>query len=109
TPKPLEYIKDIIDQMSQPDDLILDFFAGTGTTAHAAYELNKADGGNRRVILMESKDLISENHVAFKAGYKRICEITEQRLKYLSSKDTNYTYAVENISDPFQNAAEVKL
>lgn len=106
TPKPLEYIKDIIDQMSQPDDLILDFFAGTGTTAHAAYELNKADGGSRRVILMESKDLISENHVAFKSGYKRIYEITEQRLKYLSCRDSGYTYVVENVSDPFQPAAE---
>jgi adenine-specific DNA-methyltransferase len=103
TPKPLEYIKDIIDQMAQPDDLILDFFAGSGTTAHAAYELNKIDGGTRKVIMMESDDLVPEEHLAFKLNYKKICEITETRLRFLREQDDSYKYTVLNSSDTHGN------
>jgi len=94
TPKPLEYIKDIIDQMAQPDDIIIDFFAGSGTTAQAARELNKADKGTRRVVLMESDDLISPEHLAHKMGYKHICDITVQRLSFIKDDNADYDFVV---------------
>lgn len=56
TPKPVELIERILHLASGPDDLVLDFFAGSGTTAHAVHKLNAADGGHRRVILVSSTE-----------------------------------------------------
>jgi adenine-specific DNA-methyltransferase len=70
----------------------LDFFAGTGTTAHAAHNLNIADGGTRRVILVEQNSKILETHLAHRYGYKFIADITEARLKYISRHDKNFKY-----------------
>lgn len=95
TPKPLSYIIDIIDQMAQPDDVILDFFAGSGTTAHAAKELNDQDGGSRKVILMESDSPIPLKHTA-KTKFNSISDVTEYRLQYLTNNKDNYTYLVSS-------------
>lgn len=92
TPKPIAYIKDIIHQMTSKNALILDFFAGSGTTAHAAQELNQQDEGTRKTILIESDDLIPEWHVASKLGFSRLYEITEHRLNYIKKISPNYSY-----------------
>ena len=55
--------------------LSLDFFSGSGTTAHAVMQLNKEDGGNRRFIMVQLPELTDEQSEAYKAGYINICEI----------------------------------
>ncbi|QIO05017.1 site-specific DNA-methyltransferase [Acinetobacter shaoyimingii] len=94
TPKPIEFIKKIIDAMSEENALVLDFFAGSATTAHAIYELNKMNGANRKCILMESSDQIPNNHVAYAAGYKRIVDVSIARLKYIHDKDQEFKFEV---------------
>ncbi|EAA6374405.1 site-specific DNA-methyltransferase, partial [Salmonella enterica subsp. enterica serovar Muenchen] len=76
TPKPLSYISAILDSLADSDALILDFFAGSATTAHAAALLNKSDGGKRKTILMENNTLIPEKHLAYKLGFKTIADIS---------------------------------
>lgn len=63
------------------DDIILDFFGGSGTTGQAVMELNEADGGNRKFILVQLPELTDEKSEACKAGYKRISDITIERNK----------------------------
>lgn len=94
TPKPIEFIKKIIDAMSEENALVLDFFAGSATTAHAIYELNNMNGANRKCILMESSDLIPRNHVAYAAGYKRIVDVAIARLEYIHNKDHEFKFEV---------------
>lgn len=94
TPKPIEFIKKIIDAMSEENAVVLDFFAGSATTAHAIYELNKMNGANRKCILMESSDQIPTNHVAYEAGYKRIVDVSIARLEYIKNKDHEFKFEV---------------
>ena len=67
--------------MSNTDDIILDFFSGSATTAHAVMQLNAEDGGNRRFILVQLPELCDEKSEAYKAGYKNICEIGKERIR----------------------------
>lgn len=99
TPKPIALIEDIIESHTGKDSLIIDFFAGTGTTAHAAHNLNKRDSGNRKVILIEQNVKIPEKHIAYKLGYKTISDITKGRLEHIKSLDEKFDYKVVN----FQN------
>lgn len=92
TPKPVELIEDLILSLSRKDSVILDFFAGTGTTAHAAHNLNLTDSGSRKVILVEQDFKISDAHVAFSYGYRTIADITEARLQYISKDQSSYRY-----------------
>lgn len=94
TPKPIEFVKKIVDSMSDDRAVVLDFFAGSATTAHAIYELNKMNGANRKCILMESSDQISTNHVAYAAGYKRIADVAIARLEYIRNKDNDFNFKV---------------
>lgn len=94
TPKPIEFIKKIIDAMSEENAMVLDFFAGSATTAHAIYELNKINGANRKCILMESADEIPLNHVAHAAGYKRVADVSIARLEYIQNKDHEFKFEV---------------
>lgn len=77
--KPLELMKLLVKQGS--DDLILDFFSGSGTTAHAVMQLNAEDGGNRRFICVQLPELTDEKSEAFKAGFKNIAEISKERIR----------------------------
>ena len=84
-PKPVELIKHFL-KMSTitskgDDDIILDFFSGSATTAHAVMQLNAEDGGNRRFILVQLPELCDEKSEAYKAGYKNICEIGKERIR----------------------------
>jgi adenine-specific DNA-methyltransferase len=86
-PKPTSLLKKILKITNTADnDIILDFFAGSGTTAHAVMELNKEDGGNRKYILVQLPELTEENSEAHKAGFKTISDITIERVKRVSEK-----------------------
>lgn len=67
--------------VSSKDAIILDFFSGSATTAHAVMQLNKEDGGNRRFIMVQLPELTDEKSEAYKAGYKNICEIGKERIR----------------------------
>lgn len=80
-PKPLSLIKTFVTISTNNDDIILDFFNGSATTAHAVMELNKEDGGNRKFIMVQLPELCNENTEAFNAGYRNICEIGKERIR----------------------------
>ncbi|MGF6180062.1 adenine-specific DNA-methyltransferase [Massilia sp. UYP32] len=94
TPKPLELIRDLIDCCSKDNAIVLDFFAGTGTTAHASYQLKKRDGSQRKTILVEHSHVISADHAATKEGFLTTAEITERRLKFIQEQDPSYSFSV---------------
>ncbi|MDD9180700.1 MULTISPECIES: site-specific DNA-methyltransferase [Aliivibrio] len=98
TPKPLDLIEDLIISHTKKDALILDFFAGTGTTAHAAFNLNEKDNGTRKVILIEQEQPISKTHVAYKNGFNVISDITEFRLRWLTESNPNFSFQSKSIS-----------
>ncbi len=80
-PKPSQLIKFFISISSKPSDLILDFFAGSGTTAHAVMQLNAEDKGNRKFICVQLPEPTDEKSEAFKAGYQTIFDITKARIE----------------------------
>lgn len=85
-PKPVPLVKYLIKQSSQKDSLILDFFAGSATTADAVMQLNKEDGGNRKYILVQLPEKVSKNSEAEKAGYKTIDQISRERIIRAATK-----------------------
>lgn len=85
-PKPVELIKLFVNMATNNDDIILDFFSGSATTAHAVMELNKEDGGNRKFIMVQLPELCGEDTEAFKNGYKNICEIGKERIRRAGKK-----------------------
>lgn len=86
TPKPTKLISQILKLSTKDNDLILDFFAGSGTTAHAVMDLNAQDGGNRKFILAQLPELTDSKSEAYKAGYKTIFDITKERILRASAK-----------------------
>lgn len=82
-PKPIALLSDLIEYSSEPQSeaIILDFFSGSATTAHAVMQLNKVDGGNRKFIMVQLPELTDEKSEAYKAGYKNICEIGKERIR----------------------------
>ena len=87
-PKPIEIIKTFLEATTKNDDIILDFFSGSATTAHAVMQLNAEDGGNRQFICVQLPELCDEKSEAFKAGYKNICEIGKERIRRAGKKLT---------------------
>ena len=85
-PKPLALIKDFIKIGTTDDALILDFFSGSATTAHAVMQLNAEDGGNRKFIMVQLPEETDEKSEAYKAGYKNICEIGKERIRRAAKK-----------------------
>lgn len=85
-PKPVELIKEFVESSSENDDIILDFFSGSATTAHAVMQLNAEDGGKRQFIMVQLPELTDEKSEAFKAGYKNICEIGKERIRRAGAK-----------------------
>lgn len=81
-PKPSELIKILIQAISEnKEDIIVDFFSGSGTTAHAVMKVNSEDGGRRKYILVQYPELIEKDSDAYKAGYNTICDIGEERIR----------------------------
>lgn len=91
-PKPLGLMKKCIRICLEPEDIVLDFFAGSGTTAHAVLDLNKRDGGNRKFILVQLPEPCELDSPAYKAGFKTIADICKERvrrvIKKLNDEDT---------------------
>ena len=122
-PKPSELIKYLVSICPHKDATILDFFSGSATTAHAVMQLNAEDGGNRKFICVQLPELCDEKSEAYKAGYKTICEIGEERIRRagmeimrrvtsgvgnlkgegwgcgMPSSENEWSYAIKNIID----------
>ena len=85
-PKPSSLIKFFLEVINSKDSLVLDFFSGSATTAHAVMQLNAEDGGNRKFIMVQLPEKIDEQSEAYKAGYKNICEIGKERIRRAGQK-----------------------
>ena len=85
-PKDEEILSSFIDSFTDKNSLILDFFSGSATTAHAVMQLNSEDGGNRKFIMVQLPEKTDEKSEAFKAGYKNICEIGKERIRRAGKK-----------------------
>lgn len=123
-PKPVKLLNRILEIANiGENDYILDFFSGSGSTAHAVMQLNAEDGGNRKFICVQLPELCDEKSEAYKAGYKTICEIGEERIRRagmeimrrvtsgvgnlkgegwgcgMPSSENEWSYAIKNIID----------
>ena len=92
-PKSLLYIYDILKICSENNDIVLDFFSGSATTAHAVMQLNSEDNGNRKYIMVQLPEKCEENSEAYRNGYKTICEIGEERIRRAGAKIKEETNA----------------
>jgi adenine-specific DNA-methyltransferase len=85
--KPIYLVKRCIEMLYADDsDIVLDFFSGSATTAHAVMQLNAEDGGKRKFIMVQLPEVTNESSEAFKAGYKNICEIGKERIRRTGKK-----------------------
>lgn len=85
-PKSVSYISFLENLFSEKNDIILDFFSGSATTAHACMQLNAEDGGNRKFIMVQLPEVCTPDSEAAKAGYKNICEIGKERIRRAGEK-----------------------
>lgn len=85
-PKPVDLLKEFCISGSKSNSIILDFFSGSATTAHAVMQLNAEDGGKRKFIMVQFPEVCAEDSEAFKAGYKNICEIGKERIRRAGQK-----------------------
>jgi adenine-specific DNA-methyltransferase len=94
-PKPVQLIKDLVQQATEPDSIVLDFFAGSSTTAHAVMEQNLADNGSRRFIMVQLAEETDKKTEAYKSGYYTIPEVSKERIRRAGKKikDENATTA----------------
>ena len=86
TPKPVQMIKDFVKWFTDSGDYVLDFFSGSGTTAHAVMEQSSEDGVDRRFILVQIPELCAEDSKAYELGYRNICELGEERIRRAAKK-----------------------
>ena len=85
-PKPVGFVKRLMQLCGCRDSIVLDFFSGSATTAHAVMQLNAEDGGNRKFIMVQLPEVCDEKSEAAKAGYKNICEIGKERIRRAGAK-----------------------
>ncbi|MBS6913177.1 MAG: site-specific DNA-methyltransferase [Clostridium sp.] len=117
TVKPTQLIKKLLSYLGK-DYCVLDFFSGSGTTAHAAMALNKEDGGTRKFIMVQIPEKCSEDSDAFKAGYNTICDLAKARLKkainqiYGNNSDVGFRVLkcdTSNMKDVFYSPADFDM
>ena len=117
TPKPVGFIKRIIELCTDKDSIVLDFFSGSATTAHAVIEKNAEDGGKRKFILVQVPEKCDENSQAKNAGYQTICDIGEERIRRTGNKnryisaDTGFRVLKldsSNMKDVYYNPSETQ-
>ena len=123
-PKPIRLMKRIVHIASKKDSIILDFFSGSATTAHAVMKLNAEDGGHRKFIMVQLPEKTDEKSEAYKAGYKNICEIGKERIRRAGAKikeeaglaaqnlDTGFRVLkcdTSNMKDVYYNPAEYEV
>ena len=92
-PKPLGFMKRILQLCTNKDSIILDFFSGSATTAHAVLDLNSINNEKRKYILVQLPEKCDEKSIAYKNGYKTICEIGEERIRRAGAKIKEETNA----------------
>ena len=85
-PKPVEFVKKLLQLGTHETAIVLDFFSGSATTAHAVMQLNAEDGGHRKFIMVQLPEKCDEKSEAYKAGYKNICEIGKERIRRAGEK-----------------------
>ena len=85
-PKPIGLLEHIVDLGASSDALVMDFFAGSGTTAHAVLKKNSEDGGSRRFIMIQLPEATNEDSEAHKAGYRTIAEVSKERIRRAGKK-----------------------
>ena len=85
-PKPISLLKYMLNFINNKNDIVLDFFSGSATTAHAVMQLNSEDNGNRKYIMVQLPETTDEKSEAFKAGYKNIAEIGKERIRRAGEK-----------------------
>lgn len=85
-PKPISLVKYLLHYLDDKNFIVLDFFSGSATTAHAVMQLNAEDGGNRKFIMVQLPEKCDEKSEAYKAGYKNICEIGKERIRRAGTK-----------------------
>ncbi len=100
----LKYLTDLVD--NSKNSIVLDFFSGSATTAHAVMQLNAEDGGHRKFIMVQLPEKTDESSEAYKAGYKNICEIGKERIRRAGAKiksetgaDIDYGFRVLKLDD----------
>lgn len=102
-PKPVSLVQELVAGMtifsSKENDIILDFFSGSATTAHAVMQLNAEDGGNRKFIMVQLPEETDKKSEAYKAGYKNICEIGKERIRRAGQKIRNEQLEIKNEGD----------
>ncbi len=101
-PKPIYLLKKCLQIGTNPNDIVLDFFSGSATAAHAVMQLNAEDGGHRKFIMVQLPEPCDEKSEAYKAGYLNICEIGKERIRRAAKK-----IAAENPSKPFDGGFRV--
>ena len=118
-PKPTSLIKILLTAGSKNDDIVLDFFSGSCSTAHAVIKLNAEDGGNRKFIMIQVPEETKEKSEAYKEGYETICEIGKERIRRAGKKikeetnaDIDYGFRVykvdsTNMKDTYYNVEEI--
>ena len=95
-PKPSELIKIFVEQATDSESVVLDFFSGSASTAHAVMQLNAEDGGNRKFIMVQLPEETAEKSEAYKAGYKNICEIGKERIRRAGKIISNEKLGMSN-------------
>lgn len=98
-PKPLSLMKYIQNMLLHKEDIILDFFSGSATTAHAIMLLNAKDGGHRKFVLVQLPEETDTKSEAYKIGYKNICEIGKERIRRAGQKIRNEQLGIKNEGD----------
>ena len=104
TPKPSKLVSYLITISGvEKDAIILDFFSGSATTAHAVMQLNAEDGGHRKFIMVQLPEKTDEKSEAYKAGYKNICEIGKERIRRAGAKiKEEVGFAAQNLDTGFR-------
>jgi adenine-specific DNA-methyltransferase len=106
-PKSIDDIKKLVAYITESNnsEIVLDFFSGSATTAHAVMQLNAEDGGNRRFICVQLPEVTDENSEAFKAGFKNICEIRKERIRRAGKKI--YKEGIEKWTEQYHGQEEL--
>ncbi|HEZ0178520.1 site-specific DNA-methyltransferase [Neisseria meningitidis] len=102
TPKPIPYLLKMAKLATNSDDLILDFFSGSGTTAHAVMQLNAEDGGSRRFICVQLPEETDEKSEARKAGFDTIAEIAKERIRRAGRQISDGLQSGQNVDTGFK-------
>ena len=99
-PKSVDLLYTLINSLCLKDSIVLDFFSGSATTAHAVMQLNAQDGGNRKFIMVQLPEACEEGTEAAKAGYKNICEIGKERIRRAAKKiEATLQEEISNLED----------